>query len=525
MRYHTTGRAGMTPLDRVLYLADFTSADRDYPDVDVLRALTLQDERAAMIYALDYSIRELLDKQAAIHPDTFAAYNEYRIAEAEGRVLTDLCGPAREKRRPGPWRKTDVAKKPASRQVNLAEKSGGQARRSQNGRQTRKKGNARPEKIVAIVLLSLVVVVTLVFLIIVGKYVWDTLNDDESDVPAIDLTLFDSTPEEAQDKVAYYVVGVMGKDSESKTELLSLVCWDKVENTLDILQVPQDAYLGESGQWDVRYLGNVWNNPKPLDWCESCRRQVQEEADRRRQATVCGTAVTQKDGSAAEQLIDVFNDQYGVPVDDFFMLPQEAFVKLVNLLGGVDVELEQGMTVGEITYGTGVQPLDGEAALVLRYQPESGVSGDIDRLVRQRKVLSAILQRLFRATKEELEEDVLGPLQQRLHADPSYSDYEDMIEILLGQDESSRQGRGPRDESGAHERRPYLGDAGESASSGGQTFFTAHKGELVALLNEHFLPYTDKVTEEKPSSPSWNTKRPIPIPRRSAISRWNSPWM
>ena len=391
---------------------------------------------------------------------------------------------------------------------------------------SRKKGNARPEKIVAIVLLSLVVVVTLVFLIIVGKYVWDTLNDDESDVPAIDLTLFDSTPEEAQDKVAYYVVGVMGKDSESKTELLSLVCWDKVENTLDILQVPQDAYLGESGQWDVRYLGNVWNNPKPLDWCESCRRQVQEEEIADGKHTVCGTAVTQKDGSAAEQLIDVFNDQYGVPVDDFFMLPQEAFVKLVNLLGGVDVELEQGMTVGEITYGTGVQPLDGEAALYYATNRESGVSGDIDRLVRQRKVLSAILQRLFRATKEELEEDVLGPLQQGSTPIRSYSDYEDMIEILLGQDESSSKGAAP-----GMNQVPMSGVhiwvmPGESASSGGQTFFTAHKGELVALLNEHFLPYTDKVTEEKPSSPSWPTrKRPIPIPRRSAISRWNSPWM
>ena len=86
VRYHTTARAGMTPLDRVLYLANFTSADRDYPDVDVLRALVLKDEREAMIYALDYSIRELLDKQAAVHPDTFAAYNEYRIAQAEAKA-------------------------------------------------------------------------------------------------------------------------------------------------------------------------------------------------------------------------------------------------------------------------------------------------------------------------------------------------------------------------------------------------------------------------------------------------------
>ncbi|MCI8553699.1 MAG: nicotinate (nicotinamide) nucleotide adenylyltransferase [Clostridiales bacterium] len=79
VRYHTTARAGMTPLDRVLYLADFTSADRDYPDVDVLRALVLKDEEEAMLYALDFTIRELLDKRAAVHSDTVAAYNEWTM--------------------------------------------------------------------------------------------------------------------------------------------------------------------------------------------------------------------------------------------------------------------------------------------------------------------------------------------------------------------------------------------------------------------------------------------------------------
>ena len=226
-------------------------------------------------------------------------------------------------------------KKPSSRQVNLAEKAGAKPSAAKTDGKTRKKGKKRIGKIVAIVVLCLIVVAALVFLIVVGKYVWDTLNDDESDVPEVDLTLFDSTPEAVQDKVAYYLVGVMGADSESKTELLSLVCWDKVENTLDILQVPQDAYLGETGQWDVRYLGNVWNNPKPLDWCETCRRRVQEDEIADSKHTVCGTAITQKAGSAAEQLIDVFNDQYGVPVDDFFLIPQEGFVKLDRRRGAV----------------------------------------------------------------------------------------------------------------------------------------------------------------------------------------------
>ncbi len=383
-------------------------------------------------------------------------------------------------------------KKPSSRQVNLAEKAGAKPSAAKTDGKTRKKGKKRTGKIVAIVVLCLIVVAALVFLIVVGKYVWDTLNDDESDVPEVDLTLFDSTPEAVQDKVAYYLVGVMGADSESKTELLSLVCWDKVENTLDILQVPQDAYLGETGQWDVRYLGNVWNNPKPLDWCETCRRRVQEDEIADSKHTVCGTAITQKAGFAAEQLIDVFNDQYGVPVDDFFLIPQEGFVKLVNLLGGVDVDLEESMTVGDITYEAGVQPLDGEAALAYITNRESGVSGDIDRLVRQRKVYSAILQRLFRSSREELEEDVLGALQQGSTPIRSNSDYEDMINILLGSEEDGTTGMNQVPMSSI---RIWV-MPGEAATSGGQTFFSVHKSELVTLLNENFLPYTDKVTEE-----------------------------
>ena len=34
VRYHTTGRANMTLLDKVIFVADFISADRDYDGVD-----------------------------------------------------------------------------------------------------------------------------------------------------------------------------------------------------------------------------------------------------------------------------------------------------------------------------------------------------------------------------------------------------------------------------------------------------------------------------------------------------------
>ena len=46
---HTAGKAGMTQLDKILYLADMTSAERDWPGVEKLRKLEMKDLDAAML--------------------------------------------------------------------------------------------------------------------------------------------------------------------------------------------------------------------------------------------------------------------------------------------------------------------------------------------------------------------------------------------------------------------------------------------------------------------------------------------
>ena len=76
IRYHTTACADISLLSKILYLADFTSADRDYPDVDVIRKLVDESLDNAYIYALKYSICDLIENSRAVHEDTLAAYNE-----------------------------------------------------------------------------------------------------------------------------------------------------------------------------------------------------------------------------------------------------------------------------------------------------------------------------------------------------------------------------------------------------------------------------------------------------------------
>lgn len=76
IRYHTTAKAQMSHTAKILYLADFTSCDRNYPDVNIIRALVDKSLDEAFIYALKYSIIDLTERSKAIHPDTLAAFNE-----------------------------------------------------------------------------------------------------------------------------------------------------------------------------------------------------------------------------------------------------------------------------------------------------------------------------------------------------------------------------------------------------------------------------------------------------------------
>src|SRR5699024_7885437 len=71
IRYHTTGRAGMTTCDMIIFLADYIEPARDFPGVDNVRKAAQRDLCEATWLALRNTIRHLIDKQAMVYPDTF----------------------------------------------------------------------------------------------------------------------------------------------------------------------------------------------------------------------------------------------------------------------------------------------------------------------------------------------------------------------------------------------------------------------------------------------------------------------
>lgn len=76
IRYHTSGRVGMTLLDKVIYLADYIEPGRLFPGVDEVRETAKISLNQAVIEAMRNTIVFLMKKKQAVYPDTFHSYND-----------------------------------------------------------------------------------------------------------------------------------------------------------------------------------------------------------------------------------------------------------------------------------------------------------------------------------------------------------------------------------------------------------------------------------------------------------------
>lgn len=76
VRWHTTGKAGMSLLEKIVYVADFISADRDYKDVEVVRRLAYISLEHAILYTSRYTVNKLAAGDMLLHPATVDCYND-----------------------------------------------------------------------------------------------------------------------------------------------------------------------------------------------------------------------------------------------------------------------------------------------------------------------------------------------------------------------------------------------------------------------------------------------------------------
>lgn len=75
IRAHTTGIPNMSILDKILFIADRTSKERGFEDIEYLNNLLDESIDKAVLYIIDKKIMLQIEKKASMHPDSIIARN------------------------------------------------------------------------------------------------------------------------------------------------------------------------------------------------------------------------------------------------------------------------------------------------------------------------------------------------------------------------------------------------------------------------------------------------------------------
>jgi len=70
IRHHTTGKADMTLLEKIIYVADYMEPNRDFPGVERLRELAFTDIDSALKLGLEMTLSHLREQGSEVSPES-----------------------------------------------------------------------------------------------------------------------------------------------------------------------------------------------------------------------------------------------------------------------------------------------------------------------------------------------------------------------------------------------------------------------------------------------------------------------
>ncbi len=141
-----------------------------------------------------------------------------------------------------------------------------------------------------------------------------------------------------------------------RTDSIIVVSVDSTNSMVRLLSIPRDLW--------VYIPGHGYNRINTADlWGELAKR-----------------------GSGPERVKKTIHHNLGIPIHYYVRIDFEGFVKIINAIGGIDVDVDCALPDMKLT--SGMHHMDGKMAL--RYSRSRYSTNDFDRGRRQRKVLMAL---------------------------------------------------------------------------------------------------------------------------------------
>ncbi|MGR5996509.1 LCP family protein [Bacillus cereus] len=319
--------------------------------------------------------------------------------------------------------------------------------------------------------IKIIISAILFVLLIGGGYTWFLVNKASSAVrnAAHDLArgdksdLRDKAVKPITNNVSVLIMGVDESDVRGKeygeairTDALLLATFNKDSKTVKLLSIPRDTYT---------YI------------------PIEKKKDKITHAHAFGSTKNGKNGGP-QASIDAVEKLMNVPVDYFVKFNFKSFIKIVDDLGGVEVDVPVEFTEQDsndnaeaIHLEKGVQKLNGEEALALARTRH--IDSDAMRGQRQQLVIEAILKKLTSVgsvTKVgNIIDDINGQFVTNLTFDDMLSFYkygsDSEIEKLQIQGDDCYMAKGD--------------DTCSKSAGGGRTYYyNPDKKELANVTNE-----------------------------------------
>lgn len=150
------------------------------------------------------------------------------------------------------------------------------------------------------------------------------------------------------------------------TDMIMYVRFNFVDNTIRMLQIPRDTFVGAEGTGGTGKINALFANG----------------------------ADTQ---NRVNNIAQVLYDQYNLPVDNYVSIDMDSLREIVDLFGGIDVFVPMDMEYNGSYIPQGMQHLDGASAEFFLRNRKQFATSDIQRLANQRYFYSALF-RLIRTS-------------------------------------------------------------------------------------------------------------------------------
>ena len=319
--------------------------------------------------------------------------------------------------------------------------------RSGRRKKRRRKNRAQRRIVLALVL----VVFVLAGIIAVSE---GFVKKPQVDVPAVDQ--LGSTDENASArKDGFYTVLLCGiDDGNGGSDTIMVASLDTENQSIHVVSIPRDTLVNED--WTVKKINSAYN-----------RGGIE---------------------GVQEQVAKIF----GFPIDFYVTVDLQAFVKLVDAIGGVEFDVPIDMNYDDpaqdlhIHFSAGLQQLDGQEALeVVRFRHNNDGSGypmqDLDRIQTQQAFLKAVADKMF-----SLQSVIKIPEFARIFMEHVDSDLTLGEMIWFGNQALSI----------GTENIEFSTLPGEAKTVYGGSYYVLDEEACLALINESFNPYQEDRTAE-----------------------------